>query len=355
MIDVLKNSSNPEEILENTRLDLYNDQVFCFTPGGELVSLPKGSTPIDFAFHMHSDLGLRCVSAIINGRVANLNQSLQNGDQVTIVTHPNAIPSPSWENFVVTGKARSIVRKFIRNTQQAELINLGRVILIKAMHKNKRYYNELDFIPLLSVFQKKTIEDFLFAVGRGLITRAEVLEFLYSHYNTSSNLTKKSILRLYNKKPDQSGLISMMGLLPGMNTVMAHCCAPLPGDRIVGIVHPAQGIIVHAIGCNILNSYTEHQEKWLNLSWDSSDSRVLYVGKIILSISNAPGALFKVIEYIKDANCNISNLKVISKNTDIFQLVIDLEVKNVNQINNIILSLKNSSTVYNVERFLNKK
>ncbi|MFV9927865.1 MAG: bifunctional (p)ppGpp synthetase/guanosine-3',5'-bis(diphosphate) 3'-pyrophosphohydrolase [Candidatus Midichloria sp.] len=360
LIDVLQHTTNPEEIIENTRLDLYSDQVFCFTPKGDLVPLPKGATAIDFAFAMHSKIGFTCVGAKINGRIARLDQTLQNGDQVEIVTNPNAIPMPAWENFAITGKARSAIKKFIRATQQSELINLGRVILIKTLQKTKRPYNELDLVQILKTFQKKTIDDLLFAIGRGTINKVDVLQAMYTHSEGSNiekgGLSALSILRLprHYRKLKKNDQIPIQGLIPGMNSVFANCCSPLPGDKIIGIIHPAQGIVIHAIGCSILNQYTDYPERWISLSWEGNKGD-LYIGKMRILLLNHHGALAQVTTCIYEMDCNISYIKVIGKKMDLIEMIFDIEVKGVHQFNTILTAIKKLQFVHSIERFINQK
>ena len=360
LIDVLQHTSNPEEILENTRLDLYSDQVFCFTPKGDLVPLPRGATAIDFAFAMHSKIGFTCAGAKINGRVAGLDQTLQNGDQVEIITNHNATPMPAWENFAITGKARSAIKKFIKITQQSELINLGRVILIKALQKTKRPYNELDLLLLLKNFQKKNIDDLLFAIGRGNLSKIEVLQALHLQFNDTNfnnkNLTSLSILKLPKsyKKFKKNEQIPVQGLIPGMNSIFAACCSPLPGDKIIGIIYPDQGIVIHVIECNILSQYTEYPERWISLSWEGNKGDI-YIGKMILLILNHPGSLAQVTNCIYKMTCNIAHIKITGKRIDFAEMILDIEVKGVQQFNHLLSEIKKLPAVHNVERFINQK
>ena len=358
LIDVLQHTSNPEEILENTRLDLYSDQVFCFTPKGDLIPLPKGATAIDFAFAMHSKIGFTCIGAKINGRVAGLDQTLQNGDQVEIITNPNAIPMPVWENFAITGKARSAIKKFIKVTQQSELINLGRVILIKALQKTKHPYNELHLLALLKHFQKKSIDDLLFAIGRGNLGKIEVIQALHLQLNDNNTNNKSnstlSILKLPKsyKKFKKSEQIPIQGLIPGMNSIFATCCSPLPGDKIIGIIYPDQGIVIHVIGCSILSQYTEYPERWISLSWEGNKEGI-YIGKMRLLLLNHSGSLAQVSTCTYEMNCNIAHIKVIGKRMDLVEIILDIEVKGVQQFNQLLLAIKKLSSVHSVERLIN--
>jgi guanosine-3',5'-bis(diphosphate) 3'-pyrophosphohydrolase len=355
IIDMLQHTSNPEEILENTRLDLYSDQVFCFTPKGELISLPNGSTVIDFAFAMHSKIGFITVGAKINGRPANLDHVLQNGDQVEIITKEDSMPLPAWENFAVTGKARAAIKKFIKTTRQSELINLGRAVLIRALQKTIKPYNELDLLPLLEKFQKKNIEDLLFSIGIGNTNKIQVLQSILGQDAKSYDNQKTKILNLINSptkynKTKKSDRISIRGLIPGMSSTFAHCCNPLPGDEIIGIIHPGQGIVIHIIGCGTLKKYTDHPERWISLDLEDN-GKGIYIAKIRMLVLDNPGSLAIIAACIAKLNHNITNIKIINKKLDLAEVILDLEVSGTNQLNLIITDLKKLKISHEIERF----
>src|SRR5262249_12430637 len=178
LLEILEKSSNPEEFLENTKLEMYHDQVFCFTPKGDILAFPRGATPVDFAYAVHSGVGDKCVGAKINGRIVPLRTKLKNGDQVEIITSKTQTPSPSWGRFVVTGKARSEIRKYVRTQQRTEYINLGRAILTKTLKQEGEEFNEKMLEPHLPAFNKKSVDDLLAEVGEGLIGRQQVAEIV---------------------------------------------------------------------------------------------------------------------------------------------------------------------------------
>src|SRR6202012_2943985 len=176
LLEILEQSEGAEEFLENTKLEMYHDQVFCFTPKGDIIALPRGATPVDFAYAIHSRIGDTTVGAKINGRIVPLKAQLKNGDQVEIITSKTQTPSPSWERFVVTGKAKSEIRKFVRTQQRNEYINLGRAILVKTFKQEGEDFSDSMAEAPLPQFNKKSVDDLLAEVGEGLVSRQQVMD-----------------------------------------------------------------------------------------------------------------------------------------------------------------------------------
>jgi len=179
LLDILERSAGPEEFLENTKLEMYHDQVFCFTPKGDVIALPRGATPVDFAYAVHSGVGDTCVGAKVNSRIVPLRVQLKNGDQVEIITSKAQTPSPAWERFVVTGKARAEIRKFVRTQQRTEYINLGKAILTKTFKSENEEFDDKLLQPILHIFNKKLVEDLIAEVGEGIINRTQVFEAVF--------------------------------------------------------------------------------------------------------------------------------------------------------------------------------
>ena len=277
LLDILENASHPDEFLEHTKLEMYQDQVFCFTPKGALIALPSGATPVDFAYAVHTEVGDKCVGSKINGRMLPLRTILQNGDQVTIITSKAQKPPPEWERFAVTGKARSCIRRHMRNEQKAQYYELGREILEKAFKKEGYEYTEKGLQGVLKKFDVADVEELCAQVGEGLHSGREVVVAVYPGINMpkpSSLLSvvrsvgrkgREKITRAKQGKPETA--ISIKGLIPGMAVHYAGCCHPLPGDRIVGIVMSGRGVTIHAIDCDHLEQFSDQPERWLDLSW----------------------------------------------------------------------------------------
>jgi GTP diphosphokinase / guanosine-3',5'-bis(diphosphate) 3'-diphosphatase len=355
LLDILEKSSNPEEFLENTKLEMYHDQVFCFSPKGDILAFPRGATPVDFAYAVHSGVGDTCVGAKINGRIVPLRTKLKNGDQVEIITSKTQTPSPSWERFVVTGKAKSEIRKFIRTQQRNEYINLGRAVLAKTFKQEGEELNEKMIEPHLPHFNKKSVEDLLAEVGEGLISRQTVMEVVMGEKKpvnpTGVSSMLSSISNTFRKKKSgDAAPMPIKGLMPGMAIHFAGCCHPIPGDRIVGIVTTGKGITIHTMECETLENYSDAPERWIDVAWerDQADSR--HIGRLRAHVSHEPAALATVTNVIAKEMGNISNLKIINRSIDFFEILIDIEVRDLRHLNNIIANLRSKEVVQSVER-----
>ncbi len=356
LLEILEKSANPEEFLENTKLEMYHDQVFCFTPKGDILSFPRGATPVDFAYAVHSGVGDTCVGAKINGRIVPLRTQLKNGDQVDIITSKTQTPSPSWERFVVTGKARSEIRKYVRTQQRNEYVNLGKAILTKTFKQEGVELTDKLMEPVLAQFNKKTVEDLYAELGEGLLSRQQVAEAVlalvrkpdHSIGNMLGALAKP--LRRKPKANGAAGPMPIRGLIPGMALHFAKCCHPIPGDRIVGIVATGKGITVHVMDCETLENYADSPERWIDVAWDLKEE-THHVSRLRAHISHEPAALATVTNVIAKELGNISNLKITHRSTDFFEILLDIEVRDTRHLNNIIAGLRAKDCVQNVERF----
>lgn len=354
LLEILDNASTAEEFLENTKLEMYYDQVFCFTPKGDLIALPRGATPVDFAFALHSDIGLTCIGARVNGRIVPLKTQLEHGDQVEVLRSKTATPSPSWEKFVVTGKARAEIRKYIRSRQYDEFLNLGRSILLRTFQQSKHEFIESDLANITERFKKESAEDLIAAVGEGIISRIDVLKALHPDQKISDkkSLNPLSLLKFKNRRIEEEAKkpVSIQGLIPGMAIHFAGCCHPLPGDRIVGIVNTGKGITIHTADCELLENFSGTPERWIDVSWEGiGEDR--YVGRIKITVSNESGSLAMVTNAIAADKANISNIKIVGRSLDFFELLVDIEVKGVNQLSNLIIALRALNCVHSVERY----
>jgi guanosine-3',5'-bis(diphosphate) 3'-pyrophosphohydrolase len=357
LLEILEKSSNPEEFLENTKLEMYHDQVFCFSPKGDILAFPRGATPVDFAYAIHSGIGDTCVGAKINGRIVPLKTQLKNGDQVEIITSKTQTPSPAWERFVVTGKARSEIRKFIRTQQRNEYITLGRAILTKTFKQEGEEFNEKMVEPHLPAFGKKSVEDLLADIGEGQLGRQIVTETVIGHKKPQPNQAGVSSMlsKLTNpfakKKANGAGPMPIKGLIPGMALHYGGCCHPIPGDRIVGIVTTGKGVTIHTMDCETLENYADAPERWIDVAWERDQTEVPHIGRLRAHVSHEPAALATVTNVIAKENGNINNLKITNRSSDFFEILLDIEVKDVRHLNNIIAGLRSKEVVQNVERY----
>src|SRR5207253_2832166 len=240
LLDILDHAAGPEEFLEHTKLEMFQDQVFAFTPKGDLIALPRGATAVDFAYAVHSEIGDTCVGVKINSRLVPLRTQLQNGDQVEIITSKAQTPSPTWERFVVTGKARARIRRFIRTQQRAQYHDLGRSILQKAFRQDSHEFSERPLESVLTQFNCAAVEDLYVAVGEGILTGREVVNAAFPQRAEDKNKVVP-IARARRKGKTSETAVPIRGLIPGMAVHFAGCCHPLPGDRIVGIVTTGKG------------------------------------------------------------------------------------------------------------------
>src|SRR5215510_13860711 len=354
LLDILEHASGPEEFLEHTKLEMFQDQVFCFTPKGDLIALPRGATPVDFAYAVHSEVGNTCVGAKINGRHMPLRTQLHNGDQVEVVTSRAQTPSPTWERFVVTGKARACIRRFIRTQQRAQYMELGRSILQKSFKQDGYDFTEKALEGVLKKFHCDSVDDLFAAVGEGLQTEREVMNAVFPGSQAGKTRTVKVVpLGTRRTRGDKAKdhAVPITGLIPGMAVHFAGCCHPLPGDRIVGIVTTGKGVTIHTIDCETLESFADAPERWLDVSWNMGpEGDGVHVGRLHVVLANGPGNLGSMSTVIGRANGNISNLKITSRSVDFFELMVDVEVSDVRHLTNIIAALRATPVVNSVER-----
>jgi guanosine-3',5'-bis(diphosphate) 3'-pyrophosphohydrolase len=361
LLDILEQDQKPEDFWENTKLELFQDQVFAFTPKGDLIELPSGSTPIDFAYAIHSDVGNRCIGAKINGRIAPLNTKLQNGDQVEIVTAKTQNPSPTWERFVVTGKARSHIRRFVRQQQKTEYVSLGRAMLQRVFKTEGYEFTEKAVAGVVGQFREcEDVDDLFAGLGSGNISARDVFRAIFPGHkpeqDTKTITEPEDIptVRSGVAAGQRSGKIAAMpirGLIPGMAVHFARCCHPLPGDRIVGIVTTGKGVTVHTIDCETLEQFADTPERWIDVSWgEEADTAESKVGRLTVTITNEPGALGTLSTVVGKSGGNITNLKITNRSTDFWDMYLDVAVNNTDHLNDIIAALRATPQVVSVDR-----
>jgi GTP pyrophosphokinase len=351
LLEILEQAANPEEFLENTKLEMYNDQVFCFTPKGDLIGLPRGSTPVDFAYAVHSNVGDMCVGAKINGEIKPLRTVLQNGDQVDVLTSKSQHPSVEWERFVVTGKAKAAIRRYIRTTKRSQFVILGREILERLFKTENLELSEKGLVNVMPTFEAETLDDIYAKVGEGLVTGWDVLKAVYPAYKQSKiNQMVQSIKIPGFRKKKKNEPLKIKGLISDMAVQFGGCCHPLPGDKIVGIVTTGKGVTVHKNDCKILEKYAKEPERWLDIDWGEDAESEKHTARLKVMLSNEPGALGDLSNIIARQESNISNLNIVYRTLSYFEILVDLEVKDVQQLENIIAALKSAKVVSYVAR-----
>ncbi|MCB9981836.1 MAG: bifunctional (p)ppGpp synthetase/guanosine-3',5'-bis(diphosphate) 3'-pyrophosphohydrolase [Rhodospirillales bacterium] len=354
LLEILEQEQQPEDFWENTKLELFQEHVFAFSPKGDLIELPSGATPIDFAYAIHSDIGDRCVGAKINGRIAPLNSRLANGDQVDIITSKTQQPSPTWERFVVTGKARSHIRKFIRGQQRNEYVTLGKAMLQKIFRQEGYEFSEKGVSGILKQFKAEENDDIYARIGSGTLVARDAFKAIFPAHKTE-------IVKRPSVDMDQAVMVRPLsgsdapmpikGLIPGMAVHFARCCHPLPGDRIVGIVTTGKGVTIHTIDCETLETFADTPERWLDVSWgEGPDSPEAHVGRINITLQNEPGTLATLSTVIASNGGNITNLKITSRSIDFWQILVDVYVNDTKHLSNIIAALRATPIISSVER-----
>ena len=352
LLDILDEAGGAEEFLEHTKLEMFQDQVFCFTPKGDLIGLPNGATVVDFAYAVHSEVGDHCVGARINGRIAPVRSKLSNGDEVEVLTSKNKTPSPEWGQFVATGRAKARIRRLIRLEQRDQYISLGREVAKAAAAEAGQNFSERMLRPVLKKFELETNDDLFAALGEGLFTEAELISVLAP--KAAPSTTKVGEDRQAGKSAASQEntnvkALPLKGLIPGMAVHYARCCHPLPGDQIIGIVTSGKGVTVHVSDCATLEAFSHTPERWLDVDWEEK-SLERRVGRVRITLQNLPGALGAVSNTIGRQGGNISNLRFSSRAEDFFELIVDIEVDSLDHLAIIIAALRADSVITTIER-----
>ena len=357
LADILDDEENPHHFLEHTKLEMYSDQVFVFSPKGDLINLPMGATAIDFAYAVHTKVGDTCVGAKINGQHKPLRTILKNGDSVEILCSKAQGPTAEWVDMVVTGRAKSAIRRYIRQSRRAEFIDLGKKLVRSAFRRRDLKFSESAVENVVPRFHVDTLEDLYEEVGNGSVGDMDVLEKIYpeiQELNGKEGFWRRGLMRLIgpNIEPSkQESAIPLKGLQRGLAVHLAPCCHPVPGDRIVGIVEPGEGVVVHTIDCSVL----EHRDgRWLDIQWDL-DAEVSAVGQVFMAVVDEPGVLGEIATTIAQHEGNINNVRFLNQEERYAELTVDIAVRDVKHLNQIINALKSSDVVNAVERARFKK
>lgn len=350
LLEILEHTHDAEEFLEHTKLAMFQDKVFCFTPKGELISLPRGSSTVDFAYAVHTEVGEHCVGAKVNGRMVPLRHQLQNGDQVEILTSEAQTPSVRWEAFVVTGKARSAIRRTVRHSQQQGLVALGQSLLEKACKRKGLDFSQAAMEEALMRFSLGSLDELYSSVGEGFYSEDDVLHAAFPNYEDDA--TEEQLPQVYEDWENMGDATSPIAGLSDTRAVqMADCCHPVKGDRIVGLRVPGKGVEVHTIDCAKLAEFDEKPELWLDLSWrQNHPGSNYYVGQLRLEVVNERGALASIASVIAKAGGNVSNLEVGERDPEFCIMIVDVDVRDVKHLNEICRALRVTRVIVGVER-----
>jgi RelA/SpoT family (p)ppGpp synthetase len=336
LLEILDHAASAEELLEHTRMAMYQDRIFAFTPKGELIQLPKGATPVDFAYAVHTDLGDQTVGAKINGRVMPLRTPLENGDQVEILVSKAQTPQPGWLSFIATGKARAKIRRFVKSKEREETIALGRKIFDEIV---QRLPAPLGWEAIAEALKRLHLHDddtLMEAIALKRISDAALMEALMPGSTGSAGV----------KPPPQRTAISIKGLTPGVAFQLASCCHPIPGDRIVGLRREGEDLEVHMIGCESLASGIDAD--WVDLAWgDESDGGAT---RLCVVIRNEPGSLAVVAGILGSHGANIVSMDQASRDGSFHTFHLDIEVHDVQHLMRILAALRATEVVASAER-----
>ncbi len=361
-VALLAEGDNPEEFLEHTKLELFHDQVFCFTPKGRLIALPRGATPIDFAYAVHTDVGNTCVGCKINGRIAPLVSELRNGDEVEIVRAAGQVPPTAWESLVVTGKARSAIRRATRAAVRTQYAGLGRQIVERAFTRAGERWSEDRLKAALPRLARSSVEDVLAAVGRGEMRSIDVVRAVHPEVREEKQPAPAGPANgwfelehggsLQFKVPGaDGGAMPIRGLRGDLPVRFAPNGGALPGDRIVGILQPGKGITIYPIQSPALKEFDERPERWLDVRWDvDPQNPERFPVRIKVTALNEPGTLAQIAQVIGQHDGNIDNVTMLARSPDFHEMLFDLSVYDLKHLTGILAELRERPVVSRAER-----
>ena len=367
-IEALAEGDNPEDFLENTKLELFQDQVFAFTPKGRLIALPRGATPIDFAYAVHTDVGDTCVGAKVNGRIMPLMTELKNGDEVEIIRSKAQVPPAAWESIVVTGKARSAIRRATRNAVRKQYSGLGARILERAFERAGKTFSKEQLKPVLHRLARKDVEDVLAAVGRGELSSPDVMKAVFPDHKEERGQPKPREEGWFNLRNAAGMLFQIPGRrgrrqekgrgeavpIRGQRGDLPVSFAPegaVPGDRIVGIMEAGKGITIYPIQSPSLTAFDDQPERWIDVRWDiDEEKRERFPARVSVTAINEPGSLASIAQTIAANDANIHTLSMVQTAPDFTEMVFDLEVWDLKHLNRLISQLKDNTSVSDAKR-----
>jgi len=352
ILDIIDQSNEPEEFLEHTKMQMHADQVFVFTPKGDIVALPKGAMPLDFAFSVHSDIGYTCNGVKINNSIKSLSTKLKNGDQVEIICGPENALLPEWLNLSITGKARVCIKRYIQIKEDEDFKKLGKEIIINQFKNNNMRYSETNIKTILGKFKVKNIDDLFKLIGSGKLLPTKVISSMFPEKKFLKQNNKIIILnKIKEKKQNNSLPLIVKGLTPGMSIHFASCCNPIPGDDSIAFITEGKGLMIHLKLCEDLNKNKISNLKAIEVSWEKLNyKKNEFVAKINVLIKNKIGALGVLSSIIAKSLSNIRNLKITERNRDFFKINIEIDVKNKNHLSKVIASLRTSDFIEDVLR-----
>lgn len=345
LLELQKNAGSPIEFVEHVKVDLFPEEIYVFTPKGKILELPAGSTAVDFAYAVHTDVGNRCIACRINRQLAPLSATLQNGQTVQIVTGPNSSPNPAWLNFVVTGKARSNIRSYLKNQRRSESVSLGERLLNKALNDLTKTLDDIDQTHIEQVLKEtglETFDDLLEEIGSGnRMAPIMARRLLVANKDTDIDLDA------YEQSP-----LAIKGT-EGLVVSFAKCCSPIPGDAIVGHASSGRGLVVHTEACKNVQDYQNNQEKFITLSWDKDiDSE--FTVDLRVYLENRRGIVVELASAINQADASIEKIDVEERDARLSVIHMKVSVQGRRHLARAIRRLRNIRGVNKIVRRKNK-
>jgi GTP pyrophosphokinase/guanosine-3',5'-bis(diphosphate) 3'-pyrophosphohydrolase len=349
LLEIAEQGGEAGEFIEHTKLEMYQDHVFSFTPKGALIALPHGATPLDFAYAVHSSIGDRCVGAKVNGVERPLRTPLRNGDVVEIVTGDRAAPVPGYEALTKTGRAKAAQRRLERNAKRDEFAKLGRQLVAHALHRYGHDIAETALQPAAERLGKEDEEELFIAVGEGALKASAVAVAAFPGLEEK---VRRDEVRRPMEREKAKLYVRGSDLTAGVALHFSECCSPIPGDRIVGLQVPGKGVDVHTIDCEQLEAFEDDGDAtWVDLAWTPTAlHRTLATSRIMATVENKRGVLAELCRIIADNEGDILNLKLAKRTEDFFDMVFDVEVADAQHLTNIVAAMRTSKAVKDVER-----
>jgi len=326
-----------DEFLEAVKLEMYSDQVFCFTPKGDVVKLPRGATPLDFAYAIHTRIGSACVGAKVDGLRVPLWTRIKNGQSVEIITAEGQTPQATWLEIAITGKAKSAVRRALRQQDRERFIRLGRELARSAFENVGKKATDKALDTAARRLRLEDRSEMLARMGSAELTAREVVQAVYP-----------DLAPAQGEKIDSRRAV--IGLAPGQSFERAPCCQPLPGERIVGITWRGRGVEVHAIDCGTLVRYEDQPERWMDLHWSEGAHPPAYTVTLDLTIGNDSGVLGRICTLIGEQKANISDLEFVDRKPDFYRLLINVDLRDAEHLHSVVSALEAERDVAAVDR-----
>ncbi|MGB3626929.1 MAG: RelA/SpoT AH/RIS domain-containing protein, partial [Henriciella sp.] len=346
--ELLADGAEPDEFLEHAKLEMFREHVFVFSPKGRLIILPGGAMPLDFAYAVHTAVGDTCDGVKINGVVRTLRTPLKNGDVVEILRREESRPVIGWEALTVTGRARSAIRRLIRDREYAEFVKLGRTLIDRDLRRAGLDPFEIDLPRVAKRADFETSEALAEAIGRGRYDTADFIRTAFPGYEADQAvLTDRTLLADENA----AQIVAGEDLTPGITLHLGECCHPIPGDRIIGLREPEKGLVIHTIFCHRVAEFEDRPDLWVDLKWNElSKQGVIAVGRISVRAVNKRGVMASQCSAVAQAGGNITRVQTGERSSDFLQLIFDIEVEDLRHLEQIKAALRALATVESVER-----